>query len=344
MALSGLTTNGSSVAVSGITALGNGTRSRRFYHTTGRALPIHANFVEKDTVDKGSASTTFSRVGAAISAAAFAEGASAMTPTSIPTVNSVALTAAGFGASMAITDDLDYRVTDENDVNAYIDEEIAYALMRYPQIDSSTGIAYQYTQITAENGNTTQPLSRASIMAGANDVWAAVKQYSTQLVCVIEGKGAQDLEDEALAAGGTIYAGDVMKSEVEALVAKNPFLNDKNYLFTIGKGRVHIFLENDPDALITSGGDKVGCVFVPSQEFVGDQKVAPAFALVYKTDPASVSRRGAVEVNDVESVTGPLVMMTRAYVGSKDLTRDGFGAASSGIISQASASRILYVA
>ncbi len=344
MAISGLTTNGSSTAVTGITALGNGTRTRRFYYTTGRALPIHANFVEKDTVNKGDGSVTFPRVGAAISAAAFAEGASAMTPTSIPTVNSIALTAAGFGASMAITDDLDYRVTDENDVNEYIDKEIAYALMRYPQIDSSTGIAYQYTQVTAENGNTGLALTRAAIMAGANDVWTATKQDSTQLVCVIEGKGAQDLEDEALAAGGTVYAGDKMQAEVEALVVKNPFLNDKNYLFTIGKGRVHIFVENDRDALITSSGDKVGCVFVPSTDFVGDQRVAPAFALVYKTNPASVSRRGAVEVNDVESLTGPLVMMTRPYAGSKDLIRDGFGSASSGIISQSSASRILYVA
>lgn len=327
--------------------LGHGTRTQIAKYSTRRALPIMASFAELYFLEKGDASVNIPRYGAAISGAAHSEAAAAVTPTSTPTVNTQTLTPVGYIASMGETDEADYRVTPENDHADYQKKEVVYALQRYPQIDSSVGISYQFTQLSSSGGNTGAALTRAGIMQCANTVWSNIKGYNTHLVAIIEGKGKQDLEDEALSNGGTVFANPgVMSEELKGLISDNPFLNENNYLCSIGGGRVHIFVEADSDALQTASSDKVGAVFVPaSGTFDGQDDIMPCFGMGVKRDPMSASRKTVVNgVEDIESQVGPLALAVRSYVGTKDYILDGYGCVATAILSQSSGCKLLYSA
>lgn len=337
------------MAVTQSSALANygygGGQIHQAVYKTGRALPISGSFVGQYLVDRGYPSARLSIWGAAINAAAFSESsevAGAISVTTIPTVSAVDITPSGYAASLGVSDVGHYRTSADNDPIEHMKKELEYALSRYLVIDSSVGVTYQYTQASASGTNSGLPLTRSAILEAANTVWNATQSYGCPLVCVIEGKGRNDLSKEMLANGGGAYANVAMSDEVKELVRDNPFLNENNYLTTLN-GNIFVFVEPDPTALQTSGGDYIGAVFVPANGVVGDTMgIAPGIAIAY-APPMTASRNTTVEpVVEVDSEVGPLVFAKRSYNGQGQQIMDGRGYGASAIVSQSSICKMPY--
>ena len=164
--------------------LGNGVIATRARSGTARELPMTLGLAVPMVRPRGSAGGTFVRLGAAITAASFAETASAVTPTTIPTVTQVTVSPAGYQASMGLYDDAIHRATEENDPIELEKDEIRYALQVYPGADSAVSIAYQFTQVTATVGTSGATLSRATLMSAANTVRSACNSRTTILRCL----------------------------------------------------------------------------------------------------------------------------------------------------------------
>src|SRR5690349_5055909 len=103
------------VTQSSVTAnIGNGVEVEVAMHGTAREKPVVLKMVQRYKRKIGRAAATAVRLGVAIAAASFAEAASAVTPTTLPTPTQVAITPAGYQASMGLTDEARLRATESN--------------------------------------------------------------------------------------------------------------------------------------------------------------------------------------------------------------------------------------
>lgn len=327
---------------------------RRAYSTTGRSLPVIARFAVIDPCPQGAPSIILSRWGSAVSAASVAESAAAATPTTQPTMGSVTLTPAGGRASMAITSEGQNRTIPENDVMARQDFEVGYAVSRYASIDTTTGLTYQLSQFSASGGNSGSTLTVAGILNRAAVVWNAINDDTVHLVALIDGKGRDDLETEMRSSGNSYLTNIALEPWVQSLWAKSPFARENGYYATCGGGRVHIFVERTRDALIQSGGDRIGGVFVPylpglngvPLDGMSDQQdaVAPALALTYREMPTIAADDTTDRRKVIQTPTGPASVLRRSYAGTNDRYVDAWISVGSGILSQSSGTQLLYVA
>lgn len=338
---------------SGTSGLGNqGARGRKALYTTGRSRPISPAFAAMFDRQRGEPSSIYvPRIGAAISAAALGESDAAATPTTLPTVGSATITLAGYRASMGVTSEGRYRTLEENDPVNIEEEELMYAMEMYLTEDASVGMTYQYTQVTAVEGNSGAKLTRAGILRCAQTVWAAMNTDDLHLVAIIDGKGRADLRIEAATSASAALANEAMSEEVRSLLLANNFNPSRyNYLLSLD-GRVHVFVETKQSTLRTASSDKVGCVFAPALpglNGIGSSEqnriIVPAFGIGNTPDPVSAARRTMLNPRDRDTNVGKIVIADRAYTGVPDLVQDAYGNGGTAILNQSAACRLLYSA
>lgn len=342
-------------AVSDVAVAGHGTQSQVAYESVGRVEPTIFRFMPLIELGQGWPSHTFPTWGAGIDAAATTESQAALTPQSLGTLGSLALTPSGVRASMGGSSEAFLRVLPENDLLSRYTMEIKNAMARYFAYDSSVGVTkYQFTQVSASGGSGTATVSGILDVALARR--AALGDASVHLIAWLDDAGINQIDDDIRSGGATSLGGAAMQDEIAEILYKNGFEAGRSgYHYTVA-GSVHIFKDPNPSALAQSAPNRVGCVFVPHLPGLNGiplqsdkpqpltANLAPAFGMAFRSDPVIAAKIGCPTGQVVygEDEAGRYAIIPRSYAGINQGIVDGWRMGAVGIINQASAARFLY--
>lgn len=339
----------------------------RAWERSSRRGTIAQRFALPVEIVRGSTGVTVPRWGAALSASARSENASAVTATTMSTPAAPVATAAEYGLAIGITDPAEWRAIKENSPGDRARIELAYANAFYLSGDASVGIAnYHYTQITNVTGTADVALVRSTLASCRAALSTTLDDDSLTYVCHIEGKGAADLANEVLTAGAGVYsqgvdAGSPLSSELRGLFTKQLFGDaggdkfnlDSIVLGSYFNGRVVLVQSPHRSELATVSSNKIGCMYLPYMPGLNgvenaaaavQSEIQPTFCYGYHADPAPLSRKAMFNVDDVPQ--GPFMHTIggRAFNGVYALVDDVIASANGGILFNDSGRRVRYAA
>lgn len=346
------------------TVLGaGGALASKAWEATTRSGTIAHRFALPVLVPQSASTVQLPRWGARQAAAVRTEIAAAVTPTTLPTPDAPTAGVAKYGLAMGVSDEVENTVIPENSLIERIRYELIDANMVYIDENSSVGLGnYRYGQLSNTVGTSGAALVRSTLLAGYKQIANTIGNDVVTVVH-IEGYGRGQLHDEAIQAASSMYAPGVdsqLSAELRGLFAKQMFGDanqgaalDNFHLFSMFGNKIHVFCSPHNSELATSGGDKLGAIYVPyipglngmdTGANMAMTKVQPTFAYGYRADPVPASRRTMIDPQDIYQQTIRHVLSSRVFAGVYQGVQDIVASASPAELYDASGRGILYLA